>query len=188
MRRLALALLLSGCLDLNPRAVTCANADGTAAAGATWHGQVAPLMARKCMSCHQAGGNAPMSLDSYTKVQELKSLVRDAVSTRRMPPWPPAPCCAEYENPAKLTDDERALMLAWIDEGAVEGTAQPAPSIPARPVLDADTTLTMPEAYTPVAVSNSEDTRCFLLETGFTETRFVTGIDIKPGVREQMHH
>ena len=184
----ALLLLLSSCLDLNPRAQTCTNSNGTSTSGATWHAQIAPLMARKCMSCHQAGGNAPMSLDTYPKVNELKALVRDAVETRRMPPWPPAPCCAEYENPAKLSDDERALLLSWIDDGAPEGTALPPPAIPARPVLDADTVLTMPEAYTPVAVSNSEDTRCFLLETGFTETRFVTGLDIKPGVREQMHH
>ncbi len=186
--RLLFVVLLTGCLDLNPRAVTCQNAEGTAPPGATWSAQIAPLMARKCMSCHQASGNAPMSLDTFTKVKELRALVRDAVETRRMPPWPPAPCCAEYENPARLTDDERALMLAWIDEGTAEGTPSPAPLIPTRPVLDADTVLTMAEPYTPVAISNSEDTRCFLLETGFTQTRFVTGIDIKPGVREQMHH
>ncbi len=140
------------------------------------------------MSCHQAGGNAPMSLDTYAQVKQLRALVHDAVESRRMPPWPPAPCCAEYENPAKLTDDERTTLLTWIDEGAEEGVPALPPTIPSRPVLDADTVLTMPEPYTPVAISNSEDTRCFLLETGFTQTRFVTGLDIKPGVREQMHH
>ena len=149
--RFLFVVLLTGCLDLNPRAVTCENANGTAPPGATWSAQIAPLMARKCMSCHQAGGNAPMSLDTFTQVKELRSLVRDAVVTRRMPPWPPAPCCTEYENPARLTDDERALMLAWIDEGTVEGTPSEAPVIPSRPVLDADTVLIMPEAYTPAS-------------------------------------
>lgn len=191
MKRLVLVvstLLGAGCLDLNPKAEFCGNENGAAKPDITWHDDVAPLMARKCMSCHQSGGNAPMPLETYAQVAALKALVRDAVETRRMPPWPPAPCCAEYENPAALTTDERATMLSWIDDGVAEGTARAAPTVPTRPVLDADVTLTMPEPYTPVAVSNAEDTRCFLLETGFTETRYVTGIDIKPGVREQMHH
>jgi hypothetical protein len=145
-------------------------------------------MARKCMSCHREGGNAPMPLTTFEQVSALKTVVRDAVETRRMPPWPPAPCCAEYEHPAALTTEERRLILSWVDEGAAEGTAAPAPQIPARATLAADVTLTMPEAYTPVATVNSEDTRCFLLEASFTETRYVTGIDILPGVREQMHH
>ncbi|MFO0595903.1 MAG: hypothetical protein U0228_11375 [Myxococcaceae bacterium] len=185
---LLVVFMSSGCLDLEPRGTFCASGDGAGKPGATWHDDVAPLMARKCMSCHREGGNAPMSLDTYAAVSELKASVRDAVETRRMPPWPPAPCCGEFQNPASLTADERALLLGWIDDGVVEGNVQPAPVVPARPTLDADVTLTMPEEYTPVATVNSEDTRCFLLETGFTETRYVTGIDIKPGVREQMHH
>ncbi|MFT3711005.1 MAG: hypothetical protein QM817_25545 [Archangium sp.] len=185
---LVVCVLASSCLDFNPRGMFCGDDEGEARAGATWHQDIAPLMARKCMSCHRAGGNAPMSLDTFAAVNELKSAVRDAVETRRMPPWPPAPCCAEYENPAALTTEERRLMLSWIDEGAAEGVVAAAPVIPEREVLDADVTLMMPAEYTPVATFNSEDTRCFLLETGFTETRYVTGIDIKPGVREQMHH
>lgn len=191
MRRALWGSLLvvgAGCLDFNPRGLFCANDEGEVRRGATWHADVAPLMARKCMSCHREGGNAPMSLKTFEQVAALKSVVRDAVETRRMPPWPPAPCCAEYENPAALTTEERRLMLSWLDEGGVEGVAAPPPQVPARPELDADVTLTMPAEYTPVAAFNTEDTRCFLLETGFTETRFVTGIDIKPGVREQMHH
>lgn len=184
---LSCAVLLAGCLDLNPKGEYCATASGTAS-GATWHRDVAPLMARKCMGCHRAGGNGPMELQTFAQVHELRALVRDAVERRRMPPWPPAPCCAEYENPAALTADERALMLAWVDEGALEGEVAPAPAVPTRPTLGGDVVLTMPEAYTPVATVNAEDTRCFLLETGFTETRFVTGLDIKPGVFEQMHH
>ena len=181
-------MLGTACLDLNPKGESCTNDEGTPRTGVTWHDDVAPLMARRCMSCHQTGGNAPMPLTTYAQVETLKHLVRDAVETRRMPPWPPAPCCADYENPAALTTEERQTMLSWVDDDAPEGTPRPAPAIPARPTLDADTTLTMPTPYTPVASFNTEDTRCFILETGFTETRFVTGLDITPGVREQMHH
>ncbi len=179
--------LLAAC-DWSPRGQYCANDDAQHVAGLTWHDDIAPLMARKCMSCHQAGGNAPMPLDTHQQLRALHDIVRDAVETRRMPPWPPAPCCAEYENPAALTTHERSMMLSWLDDGLPAGELRERPTIPARPTLDADTTLTMPQAYLPVAVANSEDTRCFLLDTGFNETRYVTGIDIQPGVREQMHH
>lgn len=182
-----LLLALSGCVDLNPRAEYCASAATSADAG-TWAVDVGPLMARKCMGCHQPGGNAPMALDTWAQVTALLPLIRDAVETRRMPPWPPAPCCADYLNPAALSADERGLIVAWIDAGGPRGevTAEPPPA--PRATLDADTVLTMPEPYTPVPSLNLDDTRCFLLETNFHETRYVTGLDIKPGVREQMHH
>lgn len=144
-----LSLLGPSCIDLNPRAVHCSNDEGRASPGATWHAQVAPLMARKCMTCHQGGGKAPMSLDTYLKVMERKGSVREAVAARHMPPWPPAPCCAAYENAASLTNDERALLLAWLDEGGLEGITVPPPPIPTPLALNADTVLTMPEGVHP---------------------------------------
>lgn len=186
-RSTPLLLLLTACLDLNPKGTYCAPPEVEAPA-ATWHRDIAPLMARKCMGCHRAGGNAPMSLESYNAVVLLKALVKDAVEKRRMPPWPPSPCCGEFEHAASLSSEERALMLRWLSEDAPEGDELPAPEIATRATLDADTVLSMPEAYTPAPTSGIDDTRCFLLETGFTETRYVTGIDIAPGVRAQMHH
>lgn len=188
MKRLLLLLCFTACLEFNPKGQYCDPKSGTARSGATWHDDIAPLMARRCMPCHNDVGHAPMSLEAYPQVFALQGAIRSAVETRRMPPWPPAACCADYENSAALTSDERALILSWIDEGASEGSPRDPPAIAQHAELDADVTLRMPDAYTPVATTNSEDTRCFLLETDFAQSRYVTGIDIEPGIPEQMHH
>jgi hypothetical protein len=192
MTRAALLLLLpalASCVDLEPRATFCATAEPTAPATTpTWHGELAPLFATRCMPCHQRGGNGPMPLTTFDEVAPLAAAIRETTHARRMPPWPPAPCCAEYRDSLALTDAELGLVAAWVDAGAPRGIgAERAP--PARPTLAADTTLTMPEPYTPrVSSGVTDDTRCFLLDVPWTEPRFVTGLDLAPGVKAQMHH
>lgn len=190
MKRACLLLLLGACVDLQPRAQYCENEAPTPSSDSpTWHADIGPLLAKKCMRCHQAGGVGPMPLTMYDSVSMLKDAVRDATGSRRMPPWPPAPCCAEYKDSLALSNAEIARIDAWVKAGAPKGQGDE-PQIPPRPSLEnADTTLTMPEPYTPSPVIGpTDDTRCFLLDVPWQETRYVTGIDILPGVKAQMHH
>lgn len=190
MRRWLTLLAFASCVDVQPRAEFCTTNDPpTATSTPTWHGEIAPLFVAKCMTCHQPGGNGPMPLTTYEQVAPLAAAIRETTHARRMPPWPPAPCCAEYRDSLALTDAQLGLVAAWVDAGAPRGVgAERTP--PPRPALPgADTTLEMPEPYTPSAPEGgTDDTRCFLLDVPWSEVRYVTGIDIAPGVKAQMHH
>lgn len=194
MKRSALLVLLCclGCpIELQPAPQECAvaPAQNTGATDVTWHKDVAPIFAARCMSCHAGSGPGPLKLTTYMEVLTAQNVVHHAVEERHMPPWPPAACCSEYRHSAALTTDELATVHTWFETGAKEGVMAAPPPIAARGGLNrVDLTLTMPEGYLPSPQGSNDETRCFLIDWPETETKFVTGLDIKPGVRAQMHH
>src|SRR5919197_2816287 len=65
---------------------------------------VAPILANRCTSCHQLGGIAPFSLETAASAHVEADAIARAVSTRRMPPWPPGPA-----SPSFIGSDLRTL-------------------------------------------------------------------------------
>jgi uncharacterized membrane protein len=68
--------------------------------------EVAPVIATRCAPCH-SGASAPLGIRFETREQiEARSddIERQAVQTRAMPPG----------NQTGMTDEERALLAAWI--------------------------------------------------------------------------
>ncbi len=194
MKLLLCAVLLSGCfIDIQPRAEFCAEAAAPApsmTAGLTWHRDVAPIFANRCTRCHTGEGPGTVVLSTYADVVAVKNRVRTKVETREMPPAPAAHCCREVTPSRALTDAELATVLGWIEQGAVEGVAPAISPAPVRMGLDrVDVEIPMPTPYQPKPLpGRTDDTRCFLLPWTAKETRFVTGIDVRPGRRAQNHH
>ncbi len=185
------SVLAVGCFEAHPAAERCTDdgAEPPHRGEPTWYRDVQPIVAAKCGGCHIAQGPGPFALESYDDVASRKELVRHAVSSRRMPPWPPARCCNRYRDDRSLTEAELATVLTWIDRGAPPGT--PAPTIPpVRRGLDrVDLTLSMSEPYTPSPPPGAtDDTRCFLIDWPETEPAYVTGIDIRMGHAPAVHH
>lgn len=56
----------------------------------TYHADIAPILERRCLACHQAGGIAPFALQRFEQVAPLARSVAAAVTSRRMPPMPAA--------------------------------------------------------------------------------------------------
>jgi uncharacterized membrane protein len=77
--------------------------------------QVQPIIKERCMACHAAKPtlvpNAPKGVmyDDPAVVQGIASKIKTQVSTKVMPPG----------NITKMTEEERALLLSWIDAGAL---------------------------------------------------------------------
>ena len=68
--------------------------------------QVAPVIAERCATCH-SGVSAPLGIQFETRAEieaRIDDIERMAVQTRAMPPG----------NTTGMTDDERALLAAWI--------------------------------------------------------------------------
>jgi hypothetical protein len=96
--------------------------------GIALHAEVAfstdvwPILERRCVACHQPGEIAPMSLTSYAEVRPWANAIRDAVLTRKMPPWDAAGKTAhDFRNDRSLTDAEIRTITTWVKEGAQEG-------------------------------------------------------------------
>jgi hypothetical protein len=81
-----------------------------------------PILERRCVSCHQPGEIAPMPLTSYAEVRPWANAIRDAVLTRKMPPWGAAGVTAhDFRNDRSLTEPEIQTIATWVKEGAQEG-------------------------------------------------------------------
>ncbi|HWO23926.1 MAG TPA: hypothetical protein VNO30_34525 [Kofleriaceae bacterium] len=166
-------------------------AEGGGAAEPTWYRDVEPIVDAKCRGCHTAGGVAPFALEDHTQIAGMREIVRDAVESRRMPPWQPAPCCNEYLHDRSLTDAERETLLRWLAGGTPAGDpadarpdAAPTPGLPR-----VDLAAVMPVPFTPAPKIGSDEIRCFLLDhEPIDRMRYITGFDFKPGARSLVHH
>ena len=187
-----IAPLLCACLDVQPAAMYCATEPAPAASrqpGMTYHRDIEPLINAKCAGCHSNSGAGPFSLTNWAEVKPHVDEIFAAVVGRRMPPWPPAPCCHEYLRPLALSDEQIAAVRGWVDQGAKEGAPTQVTPYARQGLERIDVAAPMPEAYWPAPANGAtDDTRCFLLDWTPEVTTYVRGIDVRPGARAQMHH
>ncbi|MFT5680607.1 MAG: hypothetical protein ACI8RZ_001513 [Myxococcota bacterium] len=197
-----LAIVLVGCKDKDTDSATI---DGDAP---TYWDDVAPLYRDNCVTCHQEGSLAPFALDTYAAASEWAEASAGSVASRSMPPWgvegasesggeavaddmtSPGDCDNEYRNDLWLSDEEIAMVEAWVEAGMPEGTEQDI-TVPDAPGLTEGLDLTTPE-FLPSPVGGgygeSDEYRCFLFDPGLTEDAWLTSYEVYPGNDAIVHH
>jgi hypothetical protein len=195
---LASLVLLAACAsDTEPRGPSHGDA-GTDEApvegdAPTFYGDVAPILARNCVTCHQEGGIAPFKLIEYAEVKPLAGSIKVATQNRTMPPFLPdnSGACATYHDAMWLSDADLATLAAWADAGAPEGNpALGLPALPELPTLtDANHEAVMAEPYLP-SMEVSDDYRCFVLDDTIegSQPAYVTDYEVVPGDDRVVHH
>ncbi len=102
---------------------------GIDATAVTFNKDIAPILARSCMQCHRTGGAAPMRLTNYQEVRRYARRIREKTAIRdrmgAMPPWYVEKDIGiqEYKQDPSLSDEDLALIQAWVDNGTPEGSA-----------------------------------------------------------------
>ncbi len=157
----------------------------------SYYKDVEPLLQRHCQQCHREGEAAPMPLVTYKQVRPWARAVKEAVLSRRMPPWHADPAVGHYSNARVMTAAEIAIVRQWVDTGAKEGDARQAP--PPRRFADGwqiskpDLVLEMPEEAE-VALSGQMEYVHYIVPTNFKEDRWVSEMEVRPGNRAVVHH
>jgi hypothetical protein len=157
----------------------------------SWYRDVQPIIVEKCAGCHVDGGIGPFPLVEFADVSQLSQLVYAAVDERVMPPWQPDPCCDHYAWDRSLTEEQRATVMRWIEQGLAAGLPEDAPPVAPPPLglPRVDLRAEMPVAFTPQPVVGNDELRCFLLDHApIDRTRYITGFDFQPGMRAEVHH
>jgi hypothetical protein len=156
----------------------------------TYTKDIAPLLWKRCGSCHRPGELAPFSLIDYRDVRPRVRQIVDATASRRMPPWLPD-AGPHFADERRLTDEEIALVKAWADAGAVEGRAA---DLPRRPEWKEGWQLGTPdlvvEPAAPYTLRPGPDDvfRNLVIPIPLTSGRWVRGIEVDPGNRRVVHH
>jgi hypothetical protein len=65
--------------------------------------EVAPILEKKCASCHTAGGIGPFQMSSYEMVKGFSPMIREVIRTNRMPPWAVDPHVSKWADDKSLT-------------------------------------------------------------------------------------
>jgi peroxiredoxin len=156
----------------------------------TYAADVAQILQNKCQSCHRPKQAAPFSLLSYDDAKRWSGSIQEVVEDRRMPPWHADPRYGHFENDRSLSARERAVLLAWVEQGTPLG--DPARIPPPRTFVEGwtigkpDVVFSIPEQT--VQAQGTVNYMYFRVPTGFTEDKWVSAIEPRPGDRAVVHH
>lgn len=157
----------------------------------TFTKDIAPILNRNCVACHRPGNIAPMSLRTYAEARPWSELMREKILSREMPPWHAAHGEIEFLNERRLSDEEIKKIVAWVDQGAIEGDPGDLPESTsfseAWQIGEPDAVFTMDQAYT-LEADLTDHYLYFRLPTNFKEDRWVQAVEFRPGNRKVVHH
>jgi hypothetical protein len=157
----------------------------------TFYRDVLPVLETHCQECHRPKQMAPVSFITYEETRPWAKAIREAVLTRKMPPWFADPCCGKFANDRSLTAAERDTLVRWADTGAEKGRESDAP-LPRKwtdgwNIPKPDAVLQMPRAFA-VPATGAVDYQYFVVPTGFAHDQWVQGAEVLPGDRSVIHH
>ncbi|MFM8617532.1 MAG: immunoglobulin domain-containing protein [Opitutaceae bacterium] len=153
---------------------------------------VAPVVQRRCISCHSPGNIAP---HSYTRFEDLASRansIRAAVLTRRMAPWHADAEYGAWSNGVALTPLESATLHAWVKAGAPRGSgADPIAAVSpaaaaAWPLGQPDLVLTIPRQSIPA--TGKIDYAYLTVAVPVDRERWLKAAVVRPGNPKIVHH
>jgi hypothetical protein len=183
---LGAAALPAGCEQPAPAGAT------VAASPLTYWGDVAPILNRACVKCHQEGGVAPFRLDDHSEAARFAVAAADATRAGIMPPYLVTHdgSCGQFQDEETLTAEERGKIWDWAHGDRKEGArvSLPRPAPPSiGPAQEWKTPALMPVADG-TQVAEFDEYRCIAFESNLAQDRFITAYEVAPGTPALVHH
>ena len=156
----------------------------------TFSRDVLPILQQHCQGCHRPGEVAPLSLLTYADARPWAKAIKAAVLTRKMPPWFADPQYGHFSNDRRLTEAQIGTLVAWVNQGALEGDKKDAPP----PVvfqngwnIKPDIVVEMPTPF-PVPASGAINYKYVLVKTNFPSDLWIEAAEMRPGNPKVLHH
>ena len=157
----------------------------------TFNKHVAPVIFENCSGCHRPGEAGPFPLLTYDDVKRRAELIIAVTESGYMPPWLPEPGHGDFAEERRLTQEQVSLVSSWIEQGKSEGDPQDLPPLPAWvegwQLGEPDLVLSMPEPFT-LPAEGQDVFRNFTIPLSVPATRYVRGLEFRPGNARIVHH
>jgi hypothetical protein len=157
----------------------------------TYVKDVAPILEKRCVACHEVGGIAPFAMSSYAMVKGFSPMITEVIRTDRMPPYHADPHVGQFSDSKRMTPDEIKTVVHWVEAGSPRGEGED-PLAKAHlvaadwPLGKPDLVLDIPSFK--VAASGVVDyQRPFTLNPE-TQGHWIRATSVKPGDRQAVHH
>ncbi|HEV3167657.1 MAG TPA: ascorbate-dependent monooxygenase [Isosphaeraceae bacterium] len=153
---------------------------------------VAPILQKHCQDCHRPGQVAPFSLLTFEQARKRADDIVQLTGDRIMPPWPASTKeGGPFKSARVLSEAEIATLMAWSEADYPEGDLKDAPA-PLDFKSDwklgpPDLVLTAPEPIS-LEATGPDEYAVFVIPSGLTEGKWISGLDFKPGNRRVVHH
>ncbi|MGE0813096.1 MAG: tetratricopeptide repeat protein [Vicinamibacterales bacterium] len=158
-------------------------------AAATFNQDLAPVLHAKCAQCHRPGGPAPFALLTFEDARRRAAQLAAVTRSGFMPPWKADGAPAEFVAQPRLSPAERTLFERFA-AAPVEGPG----TAPAPPVWTdgwylgpPDLVVSLPDGYV-VPPDATDVFRIFVVPVDVPSTKFVRGIEFRPGNARVVHH
>jgi hypothetical protein len=86
----------------------------------SWNREISRIVYERCASCHREGGTS-FSLMTYQEAQPRAPAIKDAVLSRRMPPWGAVKGFGSFRDEEGLTQQQIELIADWVEGGTTRG-------------------------------------------------------------------
>jgi hypothetical protein len=131
-----------------------------------------------------------MSLLEYKTARPWARSIREAVLSRKMPPWFADPQYGHFSNDPRLSAREMEIIKAWVDAGSPEGDSK---QMPQRPVFEEGWQLGKPDIIVDIGTDfqvkpNADDYEHFVVPTNLKEGVWIRAAELRPGNRQVVHH
>jgi hypothetical protein len=195
-----LACLAAASVVASPVSAQVSFASTGNAAEVTYAKDVAAIIQNNCMRCHRPGGIGPMDLVTYEDARRYARRIREQVSNRLMPPYyyDRDIGIQQLQHDWRLSDEQIATIVAWVDQGAPLG--DPADMPPAPDLIDTDEwafvreygqpDLIIPSTPIDVPLNGMDMMHWPIVPSGLTEDRCIKAIQVKPAgaAKSVVHH
>ena len=158
----------------------------------TYSKHIAPIFNRRCVECHREGEIAPFPLSTYDDIVGWEDMIVEVIEERRMPPWFANPAHGSFANDARLTPEERALIVEWVDGGALEGDPADLPEPPTFTqgwrIPAPDEVFKMRETPFEVPAEGVVDYQYFVVDPQWQEDKYIYAAEARPDNASVVHH
>ena len=162
----------------------------------TYTKEVSRIIQTKCLECHRSGEAAPFALDSYRAAKSWAGMMREVVADDVMPPWHADAAFGHFKNDRRLTAEDKATLLKWIDQGCQEGVAKDLPQ--PRQFLDGWRLPREPDEIIKLRKPIAVPANSFLgfgvpyqyvpVGEPFAEDKWIEAVEVRPEYRAVVHH
>ena len=153
--------------------------------------EIAPILAKNCVSCHAEGGIAPFAMNSYETVKGFAPMIREAIRTDRMPPFNADPHVGAFKNNMNMSNSDLQTLVHWVEAGSPRGDGEDylkvnAKAAPEWELGEPDIIMDVPNFTIPA--SGVVDYERPVLTIPVSETRWLKAITFNIGQRKGVHH
>ncbi len=153
---------------------------------------IARLLQNRCISCHREGEIAPFPLTDYDEVVGWAEMMREVIDEGRMPPWFANPAHGAFANDARLSEADKELFYAWVDNGCPQGDPADMPEprqwVEGWQIAEPDQVIHMSDEPYTVQAEGVVEYQYFSVDPGWDEDKWIQAAEARPDNRAVVHH